>query len=163
MFGVEVKFLLTNAIGFLLLVGVLHKLAWGRLLGAIDARRLAIKTEIEAAEAQRAEAERQRKDYESRMARIEAEARAKVAEAVTDGQRIAAEIKEQTRVEATDMIAKAEERIRIEHEQALIALRDDVVRLTMMATEKVVKESMDGERHERMIRDFLKEIEGTRV
>ena len=163
MFGVEVKFLLTNAIGFLLLVGVLHKLAWGRLLGAIDARRLAIKTEIAAAEAQRAEAERQRKDYESRMARIEAEARAKVAEAVTDGQRIAAEIKEQTRVEATDMIAKAEERIRIEHEQALIALRDDVVRLTMMATEKVVKESMDGERHERMIRDFLKEIEGTRV
>lgn len=163
MFGVEVKFLLTNAIGFLLLVGILHKLAWGRLLGAIDARRLAIKTEIEAAEAQRAEAERQRKDYESRMAKIEAEARAKVAEAVTDGQRIAAEIKEQTRLEAADMISKAEERIRIEQAQALIALRDDVVRLTMMATEKVVMESMDGERHERMIRDFLKEIEGARV
>ncbi len=163
MFGVELKFLLTNAIGFLLLVVVLRKLAWGRLLGAIDARRLAIKREIEAAEAQHAEAARQRKDYETRMAAIEAEARSKVAEAVADGQRIAAEIKEQTRVEATDMIAKAEERIRLEQAQALVALRDDVVRLTMMATEKVVKESMDGARHERMIRDFLREVEGTRV
>lgn len=163
MFGVELKFLLTNAIGFLLLVLVLRKLAWGNLLGAIDARREAIRTEIEAAEAQRAEAERQRKEYEARLAKIEAEARAKVQEAVADGQRIAAEIKEQTRVEAADMIAKAEERIRLEQAQALIALRDDVVRLTMSATEKVVKESMDGERHERMIRDFLKEIEGARV
>ncbi len=163
MFGVELKFLLTNAIGFLLLVLVLRKLAWGRLLGAIDARQLAIKTEIEAAEAQHAEAERQRKDYESRMAKIEAEARSKVAEAVADGQRIAAEIKEQTRVEATEMIAKAEERIRLEHAQALVSLRDDIVRLTMTATEKVVKESMDDARHERMIRDFLQEVEGTRV
>ena len=163
MFGVELKFLLTNVIGFLLLVLVLRNLAWGKLLGAIDARRDAIKSEIEAAQAQRAEAERQRKDYEARLATIEAEARAKVQEAVADSQRIAAEIKEQTRVEAADMIAKAEERIRLEQAQALIALRDDVVRLTMMATEKVVKESMDGARHDRMIRDFLREIEDARV
>ena len=163
MFGVELKFLLTNAIGFLLLVLVLRNLAWGKLLGAIDARRDAIKSEIEAAEAQRAEAERQRQDYEARLATIEAEARAKVQEAVADSQRIAAEIKEQTRVEAADMIAKAEERIRLEQAQALIALRDDVVRLTMMATEKVVKESMDAARHDRLIRDFLQEIGDARV
>ncbi len=163
MFGVELKFLLTNAVGFLLLVFILRKLAWSNLLGAIDARREAIRREIEAAEALRAEAERQRADYDARLAKIEAEARAKLQEAVADGQRIAAEIKEQTRQEAADMIAKAEERIRLEHAQALIALRDDVVRLTMTATEKVVRESMDGERHERMIRDFLKEIEGARV
>ena len=163
MYGLDLKLIITNAIGFFLLLFILRKLAWKQLLGAIDQRRDSIRAEVEAGQKLKADAESLRRDYEERMKGIEAEARAKLAAAVHDAERVAAEMKEQAHMEARDMIAKAEERILHEQAKAMLALREDVVNLTMIATEKILKESLDTEKQRKMIRDFLAEIEGVRA
>ncbi len=163
MYGLDLKLILTNALGFLLLVFVLRKLAWNNVLGAIDARRDAIKKEIDAAHALRAEAEALRASYDDKLKSIDAEARTRIQAAVTDGQRIAAELKEQTQQQIAVMKIQAQEQIKNEMASARIELRDQIVRLTMMATEKVIKESLDSERHRKLVGDFLSEVDNVRA
>lgn len=163
MYGLDLKLILTNALGFLLLVFVLRRLAWGNLLGAIDQRRDAIKKEIDAAQALRQEAETLRLTYDEKLKTIDAEARTRIQAAVADGQRIAAEIKEQTHQQVLAMRAQGQEQIRNDIATARLELRNEIVRLTMLATEKLIHESLDGEKQRKLVQDFLREIEGARA
>jgi F-type H+-transporting ATPase subunit b len=163
MYGLDLKLILTNALGFLLLLFVLRKVAWGRLLGAIDERRDLIRREVEATEQLKAEAERLRRDYDERIKTIDAEARARLQAAIHDAERIAGEIRQQADARARDLVAHAERRIAQEQAKALVELREEIVRLTLLATERVLKESLDGERQRRLIRDFIAEVEAARA
>lgn len=163
MYGLDLRLILTNAFGFLLLVFILRKLAWGHILGAIDARRAAIQREVDAAERLRAEAEQLRGGYEARLTGIEAEARARLQAAVHDAERIAGEIKDAARADVRELMTKTEQRLRIEHAAALVRLKEEMVDLTIRAAERVVQESLDGDRQRRLVREFLDEIEATRA
>jgi len=57
------------------------------------------------------------------------------------------------------MLNKAEEEIRREKRQALSELSDTVADLAIGAAERIVKASLDGDTHRRLIDEVIEELE----
>jgi F-type H+-transporting ATPase subunit b len=73
---------------------------------------------------------------------------------------MATEIKENARKEASAMISRAKEELQREVDKAKVQLKNEIVTITLKATEKMIAEKLDPERHEKLISDFIDELEG---
>jgi F-type H+-transporting ATPase subunit b len=122
-------------------------------------RRERIQAEQARIEKEKAEAVRLREEYENRLKRIEAESREVIHSAVTEGQRLAAEIGEIARTEAQGMITRAREEIALERDKAQVAIKNEVVELAMGIAAKVVHEELTADKHKKLVDRFLAEVE----
>ena len=157
---IDPKQILIHAIGFLILLAILRKFAWGALLGAMEARAKRIADEFAAIERAKQEIEKLKADYQERLDRIEEEARAKIQQAVDEGRRVGAEVEEAARANAREAIEKSKEAIALEVAKARIELKEQVVDLAIQATHKILQQHLDEETDRRMIEAFIKEIDG---
>ena len=96
------KQILVHAIGFLILLAILKKFAWGSLLKVMQDRTARITGEFQAIEQAKKELAELKTRYEQHMAKIEEEARVKVQQAIADGRRVAMEIEEDARVHSRE-------------------------------------------------------------
>lgn len=151
--------IVTQIIGFVIAVLILKRFAWGPILKLLDARRDAIAGRFSEADAAKQSAEATRAQYEGRLREIDAEARKKIQEAIGEGQHVANQIKDEARKEGHETIARAREEADHERAKARIQLRDDIVRMALTTTEKVVREKLDPERHRRLVDEFIKDID----
>ena len=72
-------------------------------------------------------------------------------------------MKAEAQAATREMRAHAAQQIAQEHAKAIVELREEIVRLTLLASERVIKESLDTERQRRLIREFIQEVETTRA
>jgi F-type H+-transporting ATPase subunit b len=151
----------TQIIGFLIVLWILKLFAWKPLLKMLDDRRNKIIGDIEAAENTRADADKLLDDYNAKLKDIEAEARSKIQDAVSEGNKIAAEIRENARDEAHKIVEKSREELARDVAKARVQLRDDMIEMALRSAEKVINAKLDDSEHKRMLDDFLKEVEKT--
>src|SRR6267142_6889805 len=97
---IDVRQVATQILGFLLLLWGLRKWAWGPVLGLLEARRQKIAGAFDEAERRKAEALELKAKYEQDLRGIEAQARQRIQQAVTEAQKVAAEIKSQAQSDA---------------------------------------------------------------
>lgn len=154
--------ILTQALGFLLLVWVMKRLFWKPLLGTLEARRHRIEKAFRQIEASKKELETLRLDYELRIQKIEEEARAKLQQAIDEGRRIAREIQEKAREEATEALLRSKENLGLEIAKARVELRREIAQLTLRAAEKFLHEKMTDTKHEEKILELIEELEAQR-
>jgi F-type H+-transporting ATPase subunit b len=150
--------LLTQAAGFIILVLILKKFAWGPILDLLDERREKIDGDYKAAEKNLAEAEELKGDFELKLTDIKVIERERVQEAVKRGEELADGIVTRARGEADDAKAKASQDIEIESHKAQLELRDNVVALAIGAAEKVIGEKLDEEMHRKLILEYIDSI-----
>ena len=150
--------ILTHAVGFLILVAILKKFAWGQILGALQARTEKIAAEFRAIEEAKQELARLKEQYQQSLNRIEEEARGKIQQAIADGRRIAMEIEEDARAHSRQTLEKAKEAVALEVAKARVELKEQVVDLAIQVNHKVLKEHLDEETDRRMIEAFIQEI-----
>ena len=151
--------LITHIIAFLLAVWILKKFAWKPLLGLLDERRQKIKDEFDNIDHQKEEMAKLTSEYEQKLKEIDAEARKRLQEGVAEGQKIAAEIKDQARVDQKEIVAKAKQQIEAEIAAARTQLRNDMVQMAVDAASKAISETMDDEKHRNLISDFIRDME----
>jgi F-type H+-transporting ATPase subunit b len=154
--------ILTQALGFILLVWVLKRIFWKPVLGRLEARRSRIEEALGQIESQKREIELLRVDYQSRIERIEEEAREKLQAAIDDGRRISREIQEKTREEAKEALGRSKENLSLEIAKARVELRREIAELTLLATEKLLHEKMTDEKHREKILEMIEELETQR-
>ncbi len=152
---IDIAQVLTNIIGFLLVVWVLRKFAWGPILGLLDARREKIRSDFAEAEQALSDADKLRDDFEQKIGDIKVIEREKVQEAVKRGEGIAEGIVGEARRQADSTRQKAETDLALETDKAQIALRDTVVGMAIGAAEKVVDERLDDDLHRKLIKDYI--------
>jgi len=157
--SIEWQQILTHIVGFVIALFILKKYAWKPLLGMIDERREKIQDDFDKASDELKKAEELRANYEQRMKEAEVDARAKIQEAIRDGQNVAVEIKETARGEARELIERAKEELSRDVDKAKIQLKLDIVRMTLSATEKMINEKLDEAKHRQMIEGFINEVE----
>ncbi len=150
--------LLTQAAGFIILVLILKKYAWGPILDMLDQRRDKIDGDYKAAEKNLTEAEQLKGDFESKLTDIKVIEREKVQEAVKRGEDLADGIVSKAHTQADDAKAKANQDIEIETQKAQLELRDSVVSMAIGAAEKVIDERLDDDLHRKLIQDYIKNI-----
>lgn len=154
---IDVKLLLTQVLGFLLLVWILRRFAWGPIVAQLEARRQKIAGEFADAERRKAEADQLKLKYESELRTIEAQARARLNEAIAEGQKVAGEIKTQANQDAAARLQQAEDDVMRRREQAKEILKEQMVALSLKAAEKVIRMKLDDAGHRKLVAEFLDE------
>lgn len=157
--NVDIQQILTHIVGFLIVLWILRKFAWGPLLKVLEDRRQKIKSDFDAAADKRQQAEDLADQYAGKMRDIENEARTKLQDAIEDGRRVAAEIREEAREEARKIIDKARADLERDVAKAKVELRNQLVGMTMTATERVIRQTVDEGTHRQLITKFIDELE----
>jgi len=152
--------IVTHILAFLIFIWILKKLAWGPILKTIDERRAKIESDFQKAEDLQKEADETKARLEAQLAEIEDRARAEMHKAIDEGKRISQEIQAKARADAEALLARAKQNAEIELANARKALRKDVVELTLAATERVLRETVDRAAHQRHIEKFIDELGG---
>jgi F-type H+-transporting ATPase subunit b len=155
---IDPKQVITQILGFLLLVWLLRQFAWGPLLGMLEARRQKIAGEFQEADRRKAEAAELKARYEAELKGIEAQARQRLMEAVAEGQRVAAEIKAQAQAEAQHRLERANDEIVRENEKAREILKQRIISLSIRAAEKILKMKIDDSTQRRLAAEFVEEV-----
>ena len=82
---IDLPLVLTQVVGFVILVLILRATAWEPLIGMLEERRQKIAGEFDEAKRRQAEADALKARYEQDLRGIEAQARARIQEAVSQG------------------------------------------------------------------------------
>ncbi|MEN6627157.1 MAG: F0F1 ATP synthase subunit B [Candidatus Sumerlaeia bacterium] len=151
--------LVTQAITFIIFFWILKIFAWGPLLSLIESRARSVEEGFEDIRRRQAAADKLHEDYAAHLRNIEQEGRAKIQEAVAEGRRVAAEIVENAREESQRMSERARRNIEIEIAKARVELRDDIVSMTMAASEKLLRQRVDTQTDRQLVSDFLVDLE----
>jgi F-type H+-transporting ATPase subunit b len=151
--------LLTQGLGFLLVVVVFYRYLWGPIQGIIDARRDEVEKTYSAAEDDRSAAADLKAGYEQHLANIDAEMRAKITEAAKEGQTLREEIVAEARAKAEQVLARAEEEIGREKDKAILEIKTRVADLAVNAAGKLIDEHLDDEKHRQLVENYIDELE----
>ena len=153
------KEVLVQIIGFGVVFFVLKKFAWNSLLGMIDTRRKTIEEEFASIERIKKGLEDSEKEYKRRLEHIEQEAREKIQEASNIGMALAKDIQEKARADAQKTLDRSRAEIEQEIAKARLSMRNDIVEISGLIAEKVLREKMDAGEHEKMVNKFIHELE----
>ncbi len=146
------------SITFLALLLLLRRFAWGPITSALSAREAGIKESLEQAE--RALSEAKEIQVENTRARREAGASAQrvLREARDGAERLRSVEIDKTKDKILHMQEMARQEIEREKDSALDSLRMEVADLAITAAEKILKESLDKGRQQKIVADFLGDL-----
>jgi F-type H+-transporting ATPase subunit b len=157
---IDIRLVLTQILGFLVLVWILGRYARGPVVAQLEARRSRIAAEFEDAVRRQKEADAQKAKYEQELRGIESQARQRMLEAVAEGQRVAAEIKAQAQADAAARIARADEEIAHDQEKARELLKRQVAELSIRTAEKILRAKLDEPGQRALVERFIAEVDG---
>jgi len=155
---IDIRMVGTQILGFLLLLWGLSKWAWGPLTAQLEARRQKIAGEFAEAERRQQAADALKAKLEQDLRGIDAQARAKLQEAVAEGQKVAGEIRTQANKDAQDRMARAEDDMAREREKAKELLKEQVIGLSIATAEKILKSKLDEPAHRKLAGQFIDEV-----
>jgi F-type H+-transporting ATPase subunit b len=145
-------------VAFLLMLGVLARYVYPRVIEAAEARQKAIAAELEAAEKSRQEAEARLAEAEKNLQAARVSAQEIVAGATRSGEQLRQESKQKAEEEAKRLTQAARKEIEAEREKAIQSVREDVAGLVVAATEKVLGETLDASKHKQLIERAISEV-----
>lgn len=158
--GINAKLLIIQGVGFLILLFVLKKYLFGRILDLISARADEVKNTFEKTESDRQEAEKLKISYQQKLKEANVEADRKIQNAIVEAKSIADGILEKTNEAATEIKQKSEREIELTRKQALAGVRDQVVNLTMLASAKLIEQSVNEDTAKKLVDNVVAEVGG---
>jgi len=161
------SFLVSPALGlmiwtlvlFLFTMWVLRKVAFPRIQEALDKRANAIRDNIEAAEKQRQEADKLLQEYRHRLTEAREQADDIITRARKASEAAKAEAAEEGKQRREELVAAARRDIEAETRRSLERIRKEVADLTVLATEKVTRKTLDTEDQKRLVEEALAEVD----
>ena len=156
--GIDPRGVITQVIGFAILLWIMNRLLYKPLFGALAQRQADIKATYEQLDADRQRMEATRLEYEQRLTGIEAEAREKIQAAVKEAQSLRDNLVADAHLQVEALMAQGRNETERERQKAFLEMRHQIVALAVSAAGKVVGESMDGERQNKLVDDFIGSI-----
>lgn len=144
---------------FAIVLGVLGKFAYPKILGAVEAREEHLRELIEGAERDRAEAARLRAEQEAEMAQARQHAQEAVAEGRAFGEKEGERIIAEAQHERAEILVRAEREIAAERAAAMEQVRRDAADLAIAAAEKLVRRTLSSEDDRRIVSEYLASVE----
>jgi len=155
--GVNWPVLLAQLVTFGILFFLLSKLLYKPMRRMLDQRSAKIKESMEQAEQIKQQLANTEQLVKEQMDNARKEGQNILAQAAQIGERFKEEAKVEAKKEAESIVAKARAEIEMERDKAIDGVRREFVDLTIKAAEKVVKETLDKEKHRRLIEDVLEQ------
>jgi len=159
-FAGDVGNVLWTLVIFGAVVFVLGKFAWKPILSGLQAREEFIRSSLEEARRDRADAEARLKEYEDRLNTARTEATAIVEEARRDADSVQRRIEEEADAEAERILERARREIAIAKETAVKELYSLSAKLTADVAGKILAREITPQDHERLIRESIERLGG---
>jgi F-type H+-transporting ATPase subunit b len=153
--SIEVNLMFWTLIIFGVLFFLLKKLAYPKILGAVEAREKALEDAIEGAKRDRAEAARILAEHKAQLDGARAEAQKLIADARVTAEKVRGELLEKAHQEQNDMLERARRDIGAERDKAIAQLRREAVDLAIAGASKVVEQNLDNEKNRKLVETFL--------
>ncbi len=155
----EIGLMIWTLIAFGASVALLRKFAYPKIQENLDKRRRAIEESIDASIRTKEEADLLLEEYRGRLK----EAREQADDIVTRSRKAADTIQEDAKVDAKqyreELMESTRRDIENETRRALDEIRKEVADLTVIATEKVTRKSLDDDDQRRLIDEALSEVD----
>jgi F-type H+-transporting ATPase subunit b len=148
---------------FLFTMWVLSKLAFPKIQEALDRRAKTIAESLDAAERQRRESDELLAEYRSRLAEAREQADDIMARARKAAETAEAEATAAGKEKREDLVNAAKRDIEAETRRSLDQIRNEVADLTVLATEKVTRKSLNAEDQRRLVEEALGEVDFSRL
>lgn len=159
--NIDPRVLIVQIGGFVLLLVVFKVFLFKPIAAILETRQSEIEGRYKEAESQREAAEQLRAEYEKHLASIDEEMRAKITEALKEGQAMRDEIVANSRARAEEILSKAYEEIGREKEKALAELKSTVAGLAVEVAGRLIREELDDARHRELIAAFIDDLSST--
>jgi F-type H+-transporting ATPase subunit b len=152
----EMKFIIV-ALNLILFYIVLRKLLFKRITDFMENRTNSIRSSLDDAAKQKAEAAELKQSYEDKLRSAKTEGETIVNEAVLKAGREHDRLVAEARQEAEAILAKAREEIEHERAQMIKDVRGQVAGLALAAASKVMEANMDTESNKVLVNKFIDE------
>ncbi len=143
---------------FVVLLAVLSKFAFKPLTAAVQARERALEEAIAGAKRDREEAARLLAEQRAQLEGSRGEAQRLIADARAAGERMRADLLEQTHLQQAELLERARRDIDAERDRAIADLRREAVDLALAGASKVIERNLDDAGNRRLVEQFLSTI-----
>lgn len=155
--GLDLPTFIGQLVSFLILLGVLVYFGYKPIRKMLDERANRIEESMEQAEATKQEYERAKVAVQEQISKARQEGQAVIGQATQIGDRLKEEAKEEARKEAQTIVDRTRVELERERDKAIDDLRREFVDTAILAAEKVINETLDKERHRKLIEQALEE------
>ncbi len=143
------------------LVIIVKVFFWEKVTGFIEARRELMDQELTEAMEKNEEAKALKEEAETSFERVKDEARQLLEEAKTRGEDTRRDIIAKAKDEATNIKKDAQKDLAQEVDVARSQLREEIVNIAVMLTEKVIAKKIDQATYERLLEDTINTVRKT--
>jgi len=151
--------IIAQIIGFIILLALLRVFAWKRILGLLDKRKEYIASELKNIEDSKQDIEKIKLDYEAKLASIEKTAQERLAETLDQSKVILEDSRKAAHLTAQGIIDNARASVKYELAKAKDELKNEIIDLTLKATENIIQEKLTGEGDRKLVEDFLEGVD----
>jgi F-type H+-transporting ATPase subunit b len=142
---------------FIVLLVLLRLFLYKPVMKVLDERAMRTKDAMELAEATKKEFELAKGEVQRQIEKGRQEAQAIIAQALQTGERLKEESREEATKQAHVMIDRTRGELESEREKIVDVLRKEFVDIAISAAEKVIKETLDKEKHRKLIEETLQQ------
>ena len=151
--------MVTQLLGFLIVFFILKTFAFKSILGIIDARKKHIEDELTGVELKKKEIEGLEKEYRRRLEHIDEEARERIQEASKIGLTLAKDIQDKAKADVQKLFDRTHAELKQDITKARLSMRDEIVEISSLITEKILRERLDHKEQGKLVDKFIKELE----
>jgi F-type H+-transporting ATPase subunit b len=155
--GVNLPLLVVFIINFIVLFVLLRLFLYKPVMKMLDERAKRTKDAMELAEATKKEFEQAKTEVQKQIEKGRLEAQAIFTQAMQVGERLKEESRQEATKQAQAIVDRTRSELETERDKIVGDLRREFVDISISAAEKVIKETLDKEKHRKLIEETLRE------
>jgi len=155
--GINLPLLIAFVVNFLILFGLLGVILYKPVLKMLDERTSKIKESMEQAEKIKLQLAKTETEIKQQIETARKDGQKIIAQAEQIGERLKTEAKDEARREAEALVTKAQAEIQHQRDKDIEELRTQFAAIAISAAEKVINQSLDKEKHSKLIGEVLEE------
>ena len=155
--GVNLPLLVVFIINFIVLFVLLRIFLYKPVLKMLDERSKRTKDAMELAEATKQEYEQAKVEVQKQIEKGRQEVQAIINQAIQVGERLKEESRQEATKQAQVIIDRTRVELEAERDKIVEDLRREFVNISISAAQKVIKETLDKEKHRKLIEETLQE------
>ena len=155
--GINLPLLVVFIANFIVLLVMLRLFLYKPVMKVLDERAKRAREAIELAEATKKEYDQAKDEIQKQIEKGRQEAQAIIAQAMQVGERLKEESRQEATKQAQVIVDRARSELEAERDKLVGDLRREFVDISIAASEKVIKETLDKEKHRKLIEETLQE------
>ncbi len=153
--GISLPLLVAFVINFGILFILLSKFLYKPILKTLDERAKKIKESMEWAESTKRDYEQAKSEVQKQIEKGRQEAQALIAQALQRGESFKEEAKKEAAEQAKAIVERTRAELEAERDKMVEELRKEFGSLLVLTAEKVIQETLDKEKHAKLIKETL--------